>query len=80
MEDRKNEENKPLMPGTDKSGEEKTLRQCPKWQKLEATPNIEKIKKEKKTPPKTNKSPKTPMKTLPKDQGDDYSLSYCQSP
>ena len=80
MEDCENEGNKPLTLGTDKSGKEKTPRQRPKQQKLEATPNIEKIKKEKKTPPKTNKSPKTPTKTPPKDQGDDYSMFYCQSP
>ena len=42
-------------------------------------PTKEKIKQEKKPTLKLTKSPKTPTKTPPKDQRDDYVLFYLQS-
>ena len=79
MEDCENEGNKPLTPATDKSGEEATPKQRPKRQKLEPLSTEKKIKQEKKLTPKSNKSPKTPTKTPPKDKGEDFVMSYPQS-
>ena len=80
MEDRKNEGNKPLTSATDNTAEETTPRQRPKRQKLEPLSKEKIIKQEKKPTPKSNKSPKTPTKTPPKDQGDDFFVAYHQSP